>query len=110
MPAFCVIPNRSPLGLSRSISGVSGSSPAGPAAEVCNGPIAAAELSKESRSMDIACAQGERKIGRNAYMLAAAQLPSSEGQGFGERPPVADSLQPLEPGSGSARKKALDPE
>src|SRR6185437_3430965 len=48
MPAFCVRPNRSPLGQSRSISAESGSEPLGPAALVCTSNSAASLLSRIS--------------------------------------------------------------
>ena len=46
MPAFCVQPKRSPDGRSRSISGVNGSEPAGPAACVETSKSAGSCVSK----------------------------------------------------------------
>src|SRR5579862_1253641 len=49
MPAFCVQPNRSPLGASRSNSSVRGSAPVGPAAVVCTSRTAGSDSTSAAK-------------------------------------------------------------
>ena len=70
MPAFCVQPNRSPDGRSRSISAVSGSDPAGPAACVVTFRIAGSCVSKGFVATGATVYQaGAEQLGAEPYWL-----------------------------------------
>src|SRR5262249_27753643 len=64
MPAFCVRPNRSPEGHSRSIASVNGKAPEGPSADVCTSRMERSRGSMRSDSIVAGWLFGAVGLGR----------------------------------------------
>ena len=93
MPAFCVHPKRSPDGRSRSISGVSGSDPAGPAACVVTFRIARSCVSKGFVGTGATVYQaGSDQPGAEPYRRLAAPRKSGIPVALGEGSRARSSL------------------